>query len=330
MFCNKAEKYYLNHLETSGEMEDNVSYSKIELFVLSIAQMAPVWYEIHNSSILLIKKILAQNSSKDLKIFLSAILLKSPQPKSLNEILVAIERILFRNRISGIGVIDERTLATWARDLFRNEETLESILAECEKLLALPVNSEIVVQFFQSLFRFVNNPKGFYRWSNLKYFIFEYEELLQVEAKETDAKVTLDSFNETTIEHIIPQSYLAHWEKEVFEVIEGLEGEEKAQAEKVLINTLGNLTILKGGKNTSLGNRPWKEKLDRFRTGSYNEIDVAKNAKWTKNEISCRGLLMVELLERKIRGMNFSQKQKELLLFYDDPIATRMLKLIAQ
>lgn len=325
MFCNKAEKYYLNHLEKSGEMEDKVSYSKIEHYVLSIAQMAPVWYMIHNSNTLLIKKVLAQNSSKDLKIFLAGILLKSPQPKSLNEILVAIERILFRNRISGIGVMDERTLSTWARALFSNEETLESILAECEKLLAIPVNSEIVVQFFQSLFRFVNNPKGFYRWSNLKYFIFEYEELLQTVAKETDPKVTLDSFNETTIEHIIPQSFLTHWEKEVFEVVEGLEGEEKAQAEKVLINTLGNLTILKGGKNTSLGCKSWEEKLARFRTGSYNEIDVAKNTKWTKSEICCRGLKMLELLERKIQGMKFSAEQKNLILFYDDPITTRML-----
>ncbi len=78
--------------------------------------------------------------------------------------------------------------------------------------------------------------------------------------------------------------------------------EDIPMAEKILINTLGNLTILKNGKNSSLGNLGWNEKRERYRTGSYNEIDISKNAVWTQNEIKKRGADMLAFLEGKIDG----------------------------
>ena len=91
-------------------------------------------------------------------------------------------------------------------------------------------------------------------------------------------------------------------------------------AHKVLINTLGNLTILKNGKNSSLGNLGWADKKNRFSTGSYNEIDISKNTDWTKKEILKRGIEMLLFLENKINGLKFTEEEKNKMLFYEEDV----------
>lgn len=92
---------------------------------------------------------------------------------------------------------------------------------------------------------------------------------------------------------------------------------------KVILNTLGNLTILKGGKNASLGNKGWLEKRDRFSTGSYNEIDISNREIWTKREIYLRGIDMLSLLENKISSLHFSEDEKLKFLFYNESITNK-------
>ncbi len=51
----------------------------------------------------------------------------------------------------------------------------------------------------------------------------------------------------------MPQDYYAYWLDEVREFSDKFEtDDDKYFAEKVLLNSLGNLTILKNGKNSSL------------------------------------------------------------------------------
>ena len=76
-------------------------------------------------------------------------------------------------------------------------------------------------------------------------------------------------------------------------------------------------SILKNGKNSSLGNKSWKEKKERFRTGSYNEIDVSRHEKWSIDKISERGRDMLKFLETKISGLTFSESDIEEILFYE-------------
>jgi uncharacterized protein with ParB-like and HNH nuclease domain len=52
MFCNKPEKY----------KEDAISYQKIEDYIVSLAELVPIWYEIHHSTDI-VKKILLLNRS---------------------------------------------------------------------------------------------------------------------------------------------------------------------------------------------------------------------------------------------------------------------------
>jgi uncharacterized protein with ParB-like and HNH nuclease domain len=315
MFCNKPEKY---DLDESGVKEEPITFNKIDDYILKLSELAFIWYKIHNSDSKLIKRILTLNSSKDIKIFLTSILHRTNDQSSIETTLEYLEKIMFRNRIPGIGIMDERTTASWARDIYNNEDTIDGINQKQIVLLNMPVVIPNIIQSFNYLFTYERGAKGFHRWGNLKYFLFEFEEHLKILARETNDKVTIDDYFETTIEHIIPQHFWDNWQIEVNNVTDGLEEDKIEQTRKVLINTLGNLTILKNGKNSSLGNKSWSDKKERFRTGSYNEIDISKHDNWRKDNIAQRGKDMLKFLETKINGLNFSDNDIEKILFYDE------------
>jgi len=318
MFCNKPEKY---DIDESGGKEEPITFKKIDNYIIKLSELAPIWYEINNSNSKLIKRILTLNSSKEVKIFLTAVSNKTDDELIIENTFENLEKILFRNRIPGIGIMDERTTASWARDVYNDEDDIQGIKQKQIELLSIAVNVQNIIQSFKYLYTYERGPKGFHRWGNIKYFLFEYEEFLKNEAKETNDKVTIDDFEETTIEHIIPQQFGENWNDTVQSVAKTLTEQEKIlQFQKVLINSLGNLTILKNGKNSSLGNKGWEKKKERFTTGSYNEIAISKYDTWTKDNIAKRGKEMLKFLESKIMGLTFSDKDIENILFYDDYI----------
>lgn len=321
MFCNKPEKY---DLDESGKKEEPITYNKIDDYILKLSALAPIWYQVHNSNSKLIKRILTLDSRKDIKIFLASILQKTTDTRINTKTFENLEKILFRNRVPGIWIMDERTSASWARDIYNDEDTIEGINKKQEELLNIAVAIPNIIKSFKSLFTYERGAKGFHRWGALKYFLFEYEDYLKKEAKETNDKVTIDDFNETTIEHIIPQQFWDNWQDTVNGFTNGLQEDDIEQAIKVLINSLGNLTILKNGKNASLGNKSWLDKKERFRTGSYNEIDISQCDPWTKEKIAKRGKEMLKFLEYKINGLTFSDTDIEQILFYDDFIINKI------
>lgn len=321
MFCNRPEKY---DLDDSGKKEEPISYKKIEDYILKLSELAPIWDQIHNSDSKFIKRILTLESRKNIKIYLAAIL-RHTKDTSIHKIAFGnLEKILFRNRVPGIDIMDERTMANWARDIYNDKESFEAINQKQTILLGTAVVVSNIIQYFKYLFTYEKGSKGFHRWGALKYFLFEYEEYLRNKAQETNDKVTIDDYLETTIEHIIPQQFLENWQETVNSFTEGLEEEYKKQARKVLINSLGNLTILKNGKNSSLGNKSWLDKKERFKTGSYNEIDISQQHTWSKDKIAQRGKEMLKFLESKITGLTFSENEIEKVLFYDEFIINKI------
>lgn len=321
MFCNKPEKY---NLDESDKKEDPITFKKIDDYIIKLSELAPIWYQIHNSESKLMKRILTLDSRKDIKIFLATILKKTNDTSVHEKTFENLEKILFRNRVPGIWIMDERATATWARDIYNDEDTIEGINQKQKDLLNTPVTVPNIIQAFKSLYTYERGAKGFYRWTTLKYFLFEYEEHLKHQAKETNDKVTIDDYIETTIEHIIPQQFWNNWQEVMNNFTDGLEESNIDQGRKVLINSLGNLTILKNGKNTSLGNKSWTDKKHRFRTGSYNEIDISKYDTWTKEKIAQRGKEMLKFIETKVDGLILSDEDIEKILFYDDNIIDRI------
>jgi len=318
MFCNKAEKH---ELDETGTKEPSVTYGKIEDYILKLSELAPIWHDVHNSKSKVLRKILTLNGSKEIKIFLAAIIRMKGDAGLKDLIFSNLEKILFRNGVPGIWIMDERTPASWARDVYNGEDILEGVNQKTSVLINTDVLVPNMIQAFKYLFNYERGPLGFHRWGTLKYFLFEYEEWLRSVAGESNEKVTLDDYDETTIEHIIPQGFSNHWQDEVNEVTDAFTDEHDIyQARKVLLNTLGNLTILKNGKNSSLGNRGWEQKKERFRTGSYNEIAISANNKWTRSNISIRGFDMMKFLQTKVTGLNLNDEDIKSALFYDDPI----------
>jgi uncharacterized protein with ParB-like and HNH nuclease domain len=312
MFCNKSEKF---DKDESGYKEPPVSYGKIEDYIIKLSEAAPIWYLIHNSNSIILKKLLLLNSSKELKVFLLALLIKSTE-ESKDSILFKLEKILFRNRT--IWLFDERTVATWGRNIYNEEESIDEIKNTIEELIQTPIINQNLIQNMNNYFTYTKGAKGFHRWGTLKYFLFEYEEYLKEKFKETKDKLSIDDFETTTIEHVIPQQFWDNWGVVVNSFTTGIDENEVPLAHKILINTLGNLTILKNGKNSSLGNLGWNDKKSRFSTGSYNEIDISKNAEWTKNEIFKRGIEMLLFLESKITGLTFTKEEMKKMLFYEE------------
>ena len=205
--------------------------------------------------------------------------------------------------------------------------TLDDALQSLTKLLEEPIVNAKVVLSFKSLFTYERGAKGFHRWPALKYFLFEYEEHLRVKAREENDKVSIDEYFATTIEHVIPQQYNDFWSSEVLSFTQAVDPDKEDYAIKVLLNSLGNMTLLKHGKNSSLGNKSWKEKKTRFSTGSYNEIDISKHGSWDKLKISERGREMLKFLENKIQGLTFSENEINELLFLNEEFKNSFLDL---
>lgn len=164
-----------------------------------------------------------------------------------------------------------------------------------------------------------NDREGFYSWSGLRYFLYEYELYLQDNA---NTKVTWEDFNkrkkEETIEHIYPQSATdIYWKKRF--------GNFKPTEKRLYLNSLGNLLLLSRSKNSKLQNYDFDKKKCLqskdgkdigYYNGSYSEIEVSKRAEWTTKEIIGRGLSMLQFMEER---WNFKFKdwglEKEEILF---------------
>jgi hypothetical protein len=146
--------------------------------------------------------------------------------------------------------------------------------------------------------------EGFYSWSGIRYFLYEYELHLQEKAK-GNQKISWQDYNkrkkEDTIEHIYPQSpnddcWLNSFKKY-----------NKKEKNKIC-HSLGNLLLLAHSKNSELQNFCFSHKVKHknkdgdysgYFNGSHSEIDVSGNKNWTAEEISFRGQRMLDFLEQR-------------------------------
>ncbi len=147
--------------------------------------------------------------------------------------------------------------------------------------------------------------EGFYSWSGIRYFLYEYELFLQSDSKGI-TKISWADFikrkKENSIEHIYPQSAKKKcWTKHFSKY-------SKKNRDK-LLHSLGNLVLISQSKNSELQNECFKYKrnhIDKrgnkvgFYNGSYSEIEVAelgRDDEWTPEKIYNRSMKMLEFLE---------------------------------
>lgn len=344
MFCNRAEKYLLSYSRDQGENaehEPKVDYDKINSYILDISKCAQFWYEAVNSSNLKIIKILCLNSSKEMRIFLSELLAhKESFPIEVETCINLVYRIVFRDNIPGLSIGDERAFATRARELHAKEKTIKELENELSEKLNDPCNVNTVINEFRRWFGMYRRPYGFHRWWALKFFLMEYEQYLHETYYDQDiAHMEWKNYSDVNIEHILPQNFAKNWSDIMKDYVEGreLDVDSLRKAQNILVNTLGNLTIIRDKKNSSLQDDAWLDKRERYKSGSFSELEISskkegkdfEHEEWNQDTIYERGCNMVHFMERKVQGLKFEEHEiKELLfdreLFYPKSIQAKI------
>ena len=100
----------------------------------------------------------------------------------------------------------------------------------------------------------------------------------------------------------MPRTWSTHWTNEMNNYLaahSSLNADETERAKNILVNTLGNLTVIQDIKNAGIGNNPWATKQRAYLKGSYSEIEIATETSWHPWEhksIEARGKKMLDFL----------------------------------
>lgn len=170
--------------------------------------------------------------------------------------------------------------------------------------------------------------KGFYEWSGIKYFLYEYELFLKERSKTYRDKIKWDEYIEDrrdyhTIEHIYPQRPRKEcWTKQYNKYTD--------KERTVLRHSLGNLVPLSQPKNSSFQNKCFADKKNGeepscigFSYGSYSENEIAQYQDWTAKEIMERGLKLLSFMEMRW-DLNFGNNEQKLELLHLEFVPKRM------
>jgi hypothetical protein len=174
------------------------------------------------------------------------------------------------------------------------------------KFIGLKQVRELMVKAFRD--------KGFYKWSGIRYFLFEYDLYLAEQSKTSRKKLIWEDYNiddYSTVEHIYPQNSKSKCWTENFKQFSSKE-------RKIIKNSLGNLLPLSRRKNSSFQNKCFLDKVSNtkntkgFKYGCYAENEITHNEKWASNEILDRGLKLLEFMESRwsVRLGNDSERIK--------------------
>ncbi len=136
--------------------------------------------------------------------------------------------------------------------------------------------------------------RGLYRALNrgrLRLVLEAIEEKLRTSMSEQ-----LEVPKELTIEHVMPQSWEHNWP-----LPDGADEDEDVNKRNNLVHTIGNLTLITGGLNSTLSNAPWKDK--RKTLGMHSILHLNKDLleeshekDWDEDFIEARSKRMAKLV----------------------------------
>lgn len=94
-----------------------------------------------------------------------------------------------------------------------------------------------------------------------------------------------------SVEHVLPRVWTEEWPFLEADYAAPDSDLPQAQSRRAVINTLGNLTLVTGGLNSSVGNKSFSEKKSKFalHTGLFLNKWFADQPRWTEHEIRQRG-----------------------------------------
>jgi uncharacterized protein with ParB-like and HNH nuclease domain len=214
-----------------------------------------------------------------------------------------------------------------ARTLDRGETNLHEISKSLDAALHYYFNHNDgtlrIDEFYNLLVKKFEEGTGYYGWSGLRYFLYEYEQHLLSSSRQqkVDWGDLLKSSNDRiSIEHIYPQTPTTQWE-------EAFKGFSEAERE-CFAGSVGNLLLLSMSINASLQNDAFIDKKEPkydssgnkirngYRDGSHSEIEVAANDTWGPDQIHSRGLRLLKFMESRW-GFALRDADREKLLFLE-------------
>lgn len=336
MFCNRAPKYDDSDARKhASNPEPAVDYKKIDEYAASLSDFVKYWYEVNfpNTSSdlgLLILKIQFLDGSKEVRLFLSKMLsLYKSNQVIVNECLEKVHQILVRNTLPSVKIMDPRTLATRARELHKTQIKLSDLKDTLDDYLSIPLSPISIVNAFRNLFEYQRGKLGVYRWSDLKYFLMEYEDYRRKKAtKKAFVHIPWEQFENTSIEHVLPQTFSPNWDMEMAnyksalasKIGRPLQNNEENIAQTIIINTLGNFTIIQDVRNPSVSNSSWNDKKTYYAHGCYTETYIVSTyAVWNEKNILDNGKEMLRFLcTDYLKGaITLTPQEIEQILFYD-------------
>lgn len=195
-----------------------------------------------------------------------------------------------------------------SKDLYYWITTIEEIVKALNERIqyAFDDNWTFKINSFYDLisnkFKFWSRT-GYYGWSGIRYFLYEYEQSLLDISKNSTQKIEWENFTNqkdmVSIEHILPQTP----DEQCWSHIKDNYSEDELIC---LTNTLWNLLALSQPKNSSLQNycyekkRVDSEKSRWYFNGSYSECRVAETYKeWTVDSIKERWLELLGFMETR-------------------------------
>lgn len=252
------------------------------------------------------------------------------------ELLKAIERFIFiefrlQMTRSNYGSSEFNKAA---RELHKGIKTVEDIINMLEERIELSFEiDETGQRYFKArnmqvmvdkLFEQKDDERsGYYRWSAIHYFLYEYNMSLKKEGYH-GSSVSWDSFKQSendkiSIEHIFPHKAEKYW-KEQFQNVPESEW-------PVYGGSLGNLLLLSQKINAELQNDDFQTKVNGredsdekkcrsgYDKGSFSELEIVRNySNWTPKAIEERGLKMLHFMEERWNLRFKSETYKKQLL----------------
>jgi uncharacterized protein with ParB-like and HNH nuclease domain len=300
-----------------------LTLEEIKLYVESLQKSVIVWYNLHfpneNKSYTREEKYYLERINRldflDAAPLLLVLFNRKIKRELRSEILINIERYLFIDTLvyQGDATIDI-DFASDAVRLLTDEIKIEDYNRHFSQSVTKYFTSEKVVVDIKRRIGYSN----YYKWSGIRYFLFEYEKSLQAKTKNKTSKISWEDFNINsedfvTVEHIYPQKAIDTSWKNAF-------GNYSLKNRRILCDSLGNLLALSKPKNSALQNKPFLEKIENskdivgYRYGSYSEIEVSKYTDWNPENILVRGLKLLDFMEEHWDLRLGTRKQKTQLL----------------
>lgn len=223
------------------------------------------------------------------------------------EYMKVMERFCFMaNNISALRTDAKNSIIYGFANSYHKHKKEEKHLKDIIRGIKDLTNDNIKVNLFENNMRYsLNKDTGFFDWTGLRYFLYEYEQYLQEQAKGV-SKVSWQDITYETIEHIYPQTATDDYWTSRFD----------DESSAFYLNSLGNLLLLSRAKNSKLGNADFETKKKRtdssgYFNGSYSEIEVAQYPEWTKETIIERGKKMLAFMQQR---WNFTIEKPDSLL----------------